>query len=155
MGVINNFIQIRKKFRSIVGSNWDGTTLSAVVNDRPILKFDSQPVDTDADTISVRFNLVGLYGRLQRMVDGVWVSVGSTFSTGASTSGYSVSLSAITETSLCRIVATPYGGNGNIDSWTVSDTFTVTRTAAQTQSLKAQAMKENLSQTTDLKDESI
>lgn len=155
MGVINNLIQIRKKFKAIVGENWDGTTISSILNDRPTLKIVVQPVDTDEDTVTIRFNLIGVYGRVQRLVDGSWVTTGGTFSTGSNVTGYSVSLSNITETSLCRIIASTYGGNADIDEWLSSDAFTVTRTAAQTQSLKTQAMKENLSQTTDLKDESI
>lgn len=133
MGVINNLIQIRKKFKEIVGENWDGTTLERILELRPVPKFEQQPTDTSGTSVQVLMNIRGLNFILQRYDESIdsWTSV-----TSISTSGYiaAVSLTTITQTSLCRLLAVPYGA-GYL-SGTYSNEFTVTRTAAQTASLK-------------------
>lgn len=134
MGVINNLIQIRKKFKAIVGDNWDGTTLDRILELWPLPEFVTQPTDTSGTSVNVVMNIRGLNFILQRYDESMndWSNV-----TAASTTGYifQVPLSTITQTSRCRLLAVPYGA-GYL-SGAYSNEFTVTRgTSAQTASAK-------------------
>lgn len=128
MGVINNLIEIRRKFRAIVGANWNGATISDILNDRPHIAFEVQPTDTTEDSVTIRVNVYGFTRQLQRLSNDGWVSVGAT--SGTTGVAATQSLSGITETSVCRIIVTPYGGN--LKAGVISNEFTVTRTEAQT-----------------------
>lgn len=131
MGVINNLIEIRKKFRAIVGANWDGTTLSTILENRPISK---APFVENTSSTSFRFNndIVGYSYVVQRFVNNRWSDLGGYISTGLA--DVTISLSAITETTTCRIKYYPYGQSKDVPLYT--NEFIVTRTEAQSQSLK-------------------
>ena len=127
MGVINNLIEIRRKFIAIVGNNWDGSTLSDLLDERPHISFDMQPIDTSEDNVTIKVNVYGYVRQLQRLTNGIWMNVGSP--TGSSGTTSSQSLAGITETSICRIMVAPYGGNFKKPVY--SNEFTVTRPTSQ------------------------
>lgn len=144
MGVINNLIAIRRKFRAIVGANWDGTTIAELVERSKKIEFILQPSDTDGNFANYAINNTGSGYRLQKKVSDNWTDVGSYNSGGGgagTTVPISVTLSPITETSVCRIKVFPFGRDGRFPIY--SNEFTVTRTAAQTTSAK-QNMSESL-----------
>lgn len=132
MGVINNFIQIREMLK------W-----------RPIPEV-NKISDTTANSVTLMMNVYGARATLERYTDGNWGAVGSAVTTA--TNNISVPLSGITTTSRCRIKVLFYGAGTEF----YTNEFTVTR-GAITQSMSAgkMDMKENLSETTDLKSEDI
>lgn len=130
MGVMSNLMLIRKKFRAIVGANWDGTTIDNITTRLP------KPIpnlinDTDATTVNVGLNITGFGYQLQKKVGNTWTTVGNYVTSNGR--GGAVSLSVITETSICRVRFYPFAYG---DYGVHSNEFTVTRTAAQTQALK-------------------
>lgn len=135
MGVINNLILIRK----IIGRNWDGTSISEIVNLRPKMVFEEQPTDTSGASTGIRLNMIGYTWSLKKKEGNEWVTAAS--GNSLSSSSASISLSSISSTSLCRVDVYGYGMSKY--NFVMSNEFTVTRTAAQTASAK-QNMSESL-----------
>lgn len=132
MGVINNLIEIRRKFRAIVGANWDGRTIEDINKMYP--KVVILPIsDTSATSVNVVTNIYGSRASLYRIEGDTEITV-NTLSYN-SFNNFSVGLTGVTATSDCFIRV--WAAGSSPDSYTQSNTFTVTRTAAQTASLKA------------------
>lgn len=109
--------------------------IDKILGNRPNIALLEQPPEETSDaTVSVRVNINGSYGRLQKKeTDGTWTNVGSIVTSSFSTY-LSIPLSGIATTSVCRVLVIPVGGS--FDSALASDEFTVTRTSAQTMSAK-------------------
>lgn len=133
MGVVNNFIKIMD-----------------ILHDRPKARFITQPVDTDATTVRIETNIMGYRYHV------VNADTGDIMANATSgTSGANISLTSISSTGHYQIRLFVYGGNA-MEPAAVSRVFTVTRgAAAQTLAAGKMDMKGDLSETADLKDESI
>lgn len=120
MGVINNLIKIRNIEK--------GGGISEVF---PEIEIENVR-DTSGNSTNLNTNVNGIIYQLQAFRNNEWVNLG--IPAGTINKTYNPSLANVTVTSICRYLVWRYGSD--VEHAVISNEFTVTRTAAQTASLK-------------------
>lgn len=136
MGVIDLYAKVK----DIVGSNWDGTTMSDYIRTFPIPKIILQPHDTSDDYIRVETNINGFVYSLQYLNESTGEWVNSSFGTNiiSGVNYANVNLQNFTTAHKCRIRLS-FGASFVL----YTDEFVYTRPA------QASAMKMDAQATTD------